>query len=154
MLELIADLSSGLGGPDNPFQREGLLRRVAPFMVAAMLGLLCAFGSGVSLRTPLLLYLAAGLIGAILAVALYTPWHRLPRLTQAVPPLAYFSVILLVYESTGGTVKIYEPLVLLPLFWMAIHHTRYELWAGIAAAVTVLVVPAAVHGSSVSGRGL
>ncbi len=59
MLELIADLSSGLGGPDNPFQREGLLRRVAPFMVAAMLGLVCALGSGVSLRAAGLLYLAA-----------------------------------------------------------------------------------------------
>ncbi len=147
VLELIADLSGGLGGPDNPFEREGLLRRVAPFMVAAMLGLLCALGSGVSLREPRLLYLAGGLIGVILAVALCTPWQRLPRLAQAAPPMAYFWVILLVYESTGGTVKIYEPLVLLPLFWMASHHTRPELWAGIVGAATVLVVPAAVHGS-------
>jgi diguanylate cyclase (GGDEF)-like protein len=147
LLELIADLSSGLGGPDNPFQREGLLRRVAPFMVAAMLGLLCALGSGVSLQAPLLLLLAAVLIGIILAIALFTPWDRLPRLAQAVPPLAYFWVILLVYESTGGTVKIYEPLVLLPLFWMAIHHTRHELWIGILAAGVVLVVPSAVHGT-------
>jgi diguanylate cyclase (GGDEF)-like protein len=147
MLELIADLSSGLGGPDNPFQREGLLRRVAPFMGAAMLGLLCALFSGVSLQRPLLLYVAAGLIGAILLTALYTPWHRLPRIVQAAPPLAYFSVILLVYGSTGGTVKIYEPLVLLPLFWMAIHHTRQELWVGIAGAIAVLVIPAALRGS-------
>jgi len=147
MLELIADLSSGLGGPDNPFQREGLLKRVAPFMGAAMLGLLCALFSGVSLQRPLLLYAAAGLIGVILLMALCIPWHRLPRIVQAAPPLAYFSVILLVYGSTGGTVKIYEPLVLLPLFWMAIHHTRDELWCGIVAAIAVLVVPAALRGS-------
>jgi diguanylate cyclase (GGDEF)-like protein len=147
MLELIADLSTGLGGPDNPFQREGLLRRVSPFMVAATLGLLCALFSGVSLRTPMLLYLAAGLIGVILLMALYVPWNRLPRIAQAAPPLAYFSAILLVYDSTGGTVKIYEPLVLLPLFWMAIHHTRHELWVGIVGAVVVLVAPAAFHGS-------
>ncbi|HEY2702277.1 MAG TPA: GGDEF domain-containing protein [Candidatus Dormibacteraeota bacterium] len=147
MLELIADLSVGLGGPDNPFEREGLLRRVAPFMVAAMLGLLCALGSGVSLRQPWLLLLAVCLIGVILAVALCTPWNRLPRLAQAAPPMAYFWVVLLVYQSTGGTVKIYEPLVLLPLFWMAIHHTRPELWAGIVCAATVLVVPTALHGT-------
>ena len=147
MLELIADLSTGLGGPENPFQREGLLRRVFPFMVAAMLGLVCALFSGVSLQRPMLLYVAAGLIGAILLTALYTPWHRLPRILQATPPLAYFSVILLVYASTGGTVKIYEPLVLLPLFWMAIHHTRPELWFGIGGAIAVLVIPAALRGS-------
>ncbi|MDB5065535.1 MAG: hypothetical protein JWM18_1969 [Chloroflexi bacterium] len=71
----------------------------------------------------------------------------LRRLAQAAPPMAYLWVILLVYQSTGGTVKIYEPLVLLPLLWMAIHHTRPELWVGIAGAATVLVVPTAVHGT-------
>jgi diguanylate cyclase (GGDEF)-like protein len=125
----------------QPFDRHCLLTRAAPFMLAIAV----AFA-----LTPLQpnpewsseLGLAAVATVLIILSGALVPWRRLPRFAQTVPPLAFFVVIMLLNESQGGVSSEYAaPLVMLPVFWLALYGTQFELALGIAGVAATLVIP-------------
>lgn len=123
----------------------GRARRVAPFAAVALLGLLAAvpvLRDG-GLR-PLLL--AAALTVALVLGSFLLPWERLPAVLTASVPLAYFGVVALLRDATGGSVSALTPLVLLPIFWLALYGSRRHLVLSLVAMVVMLAAPIVLLG--------
>jgi diguanylate cyclase (GGDEF)-like protein len=91
--------------------------------------------------------ISAGLFAAITASALIAAWERLPRTLGALPTLAAFAAIALLRDAEGGPASGYGPLVLLPVFWLALHGSRRETLMAIPAVAAVFVVPILVEPS-------
>lgn len=129
----------------RPLERPGRVRRIAPFAVAAVVAFLAIPfpPAGVDIRE----YLAAGLTAAIIAGSLWFPWRRFPPAVQSIPALAYFAVIALLRDAEGGGSSGYAPLVLLPIFWLAIHGTRRQLYLALVLMAVVLIAPILLIGS-------
>jgi diguanylate cyclase (GGDEF)-like protein len=112
---------------------------VAPFAGAAALALaalpLPPHGSRA------LELIGAGVTAVLIVVALFFPWERLPAGAQSLPPLAYFGVIALLREAEGGGTSGYAPLLLVPIFWLALHGTRREMWLGLVLTAAMLTIP-------------
>jgi hypothetical protein len=107
------------------FDRQGLLRRAAPFLGAMWLAILIYplaphDGDSGALLPGAVLVLNALIVLAAIAV----PWKRLPQLAQILPVLAYFVVIALLREADGGGMSGYGALSMLPVFWLALYGTR------------------------------
>jgi len=115
----------------HPLRREGLLRRTAPFLAIALLAFAAVPLSSQPLNPPALIS-AAALLTLIAGAIVLVPWDRLPPYAASAPPIAYFLVVALLVQTAGGGPSGYVPLVLLPIFWLALYGTRSEL--GIAMA--------------------
>ncbi len=93
---------SGLGnepGAEGPFRRPGLLVRIAPLAVIAIvaeasLALTPHNGSDGSVAASLVLLAAA-------AAGMLLPWHRLPAWLTVVVPLAYCGSVLALNLAGG-----------------------------------------------------
>jgi diguanylate cyclase (GGDEF)-like protein len=144
--DLIGVRSSAALHHDGAFGRPGLLRRSAPFLGAMALALAVLPLPPESDR-PLVALLAAGLSALIVAAVAFVPWHRLPGVAEAVPPLAYFVVIALLRETQGGSGSGYSALALLPVFWLALYGTRSQLAIGIAGLASTFTAPLIILGS-------
>ena len=112
----------------------GLLRR------AAVLGLFAAIFSVPDQRRPGFLVAAVILTFVSLSIAVFAPWDRLPRWVDAFPAYIYVIVVLCLREGTGGGRAAFAPLLLLPLFWLALYGTRSQL--AIAFVLTTAVLAA------------
>jgi len=75
------------------------------------------------------------------AAVVFVPWNRLPPYAAAIPPIAYFLVVALLVQTAGGGPSGYVPLVLLPIFWLALYGTRSELAIAMVAAFSMFVAP-------------
>src|SRR3954451_13638366 len=129
----------------RPFARELLPRRAAPFVLAMLLAFATLPLSGN--RMQLLPTVAAALLaGAIAAAAWFVPWARLPAWLEALPPLAWFGVTLLMRASAGGQSTGYAPLAFLPVLWLLLYGTRRQFAVAAAGLVATLVVPLAIDG--------
>ncbi|MEK6252314.1 MAG: PAS domain-containing sensor histidine kinase [Actinomycetota bacterium] len=124
----------------HPLRREGLLRRSAPFLAIALLAFAAVPLSSGPLNSPALIA-AAALLALIVAAVVFIPWKRLPQSAAAVPPIAYFIVVALLVQTAGGGPSGYVPLVLLPIFWLALYGTRSELAVAMVAAFSMFVAP-------------
>jgi diguanylate cyclase (GGDEF)-like protein len=84
--------------------------------------------------------IAAGLLTLATAVmAVRAPWDRLAPWVRAVPPFAYLFVYVLL-RAGGGNSGV-APMVLLPVFWLALYGARRQLWCMLAGIGVVLFVP-------------
>ncbi len=128
----------------RPLERPGRVRRLAPFAGAAALAFATVPIPPAGHAT--LEWIAAGLTAAIVMSALFLPWERLPAWAQSLPAFAYFPVIALLRESEGGGASGYAPLVLLPLFWLALHGSRSDMWVALGVTVAILVLPILILG--------
>ncbi|HEY7047298.1 MAG TPA: ATP-binding protein [Jatrophihabitantaceae bacterium] len=147
-------LSSNFSPTDGPLVREGLWRRVWPFVLAGLAAraMLWLPGSDVTDRTAV--YVAAGCTLALVAVTVFTPWRRLPVWTQGLVPMAFLGVIALLREGTGG-VGGYSVLVMLPVLWIALYGTLWQMVTTIFLAASVFVVPIlALGGPTYPASGL
>jgi two-component system, OmpR family, phosphate regulon sensor histidine kinase PhoR len=124
----------------NPLRREGLLRRSAPFLAIALLAFAAVPLSSQPLNSPALVA-AAALLALIVGAVVLVPWDRLPPYATSVPPIAYFLVVALLVQTAGGGPSGYVPLVLLPIFWLALYGTRSELAIAMVAAFSMFVAP-------------
>lgn len=131
----------------GPFAHEGLFRRIAPFCAAMLLAAGIAAGRVSPDRLALFLA-AAGASAALVAMALLLPWRRLPRWTQAIPPLAYLPAVGLLREATGGGASPFTLLVLLPVMVFALYGNRREVVAALVLMVLVLGFPQLFVGGS------
>ena len=125
----------------DPYRRRGLALRFAPFGLSALLG---ALGPVISpdahLRNGAALVVATLIAAAGLASAVLVPWRRLPQWTRLGPIACYTAAVGLVQWFTAGQTPVFDPLLTLPLFWLALYHSRSEMVAGsvmVLAAVGV-----------------
>jgi PAS domain S-box-containing protein len=147
-------LSSSFSPADGPLVREGLWRRVWPFVLAGVVArvMLWLPGSGVTDRSTL--YAAAALTASLVGITVLAPWQRLPPWTQGLVPLAFLGVVALIRESTGG-VGGYAVLVMLPVLWLALYGTLWQLVASILLTICVFVVPIlAIGGRTYPAAGI
>jgi diguanylate cyclase (GGDEF)-like protein len=129
----------------RPFARPLLARRAAPFALAMLVAFATLPLSGN--RLHLLPALTAVLLAvAIAGAAWFVPWTRLPAWLEALPPLAWFGVALLLRASAGGSATGYAPLVFLPVLWLLLHGTRRQFAVAVAGLVATLVAPLAIDG--------
>ncbi|MEA2358633.1 MAG: hypothetical protein QOI62_1893 [Solirubrobacteraceae bacterium] len=129
----------------EPFARDGLLPRTWPFAFALALGLvLAAVEPG---RDPAALRAAAALAALVVIAVAVAPWSRLPRAAQTVPALACLPVVALLRASEGGTTSGFAPLVLVPVFWLAIYGNRRDLTLAIAGMALTLGLPLVLVGA-------
>ena len=126
-------------------RRAALASRLAPFALAAALGL-AAFALPPARDNPVALGAAAGLAALILAVSVLAPWSRLPRFLQAAPPLACLVVVATLHASQGGDSSAYPLLAVLPLLWLALYGTRAELVVALLGVVALLTAPIVLTG--------
>jgi diguanylate cyclase (GGDEF)-like protein len=129
----------------HPFDRQGLVTRAAPFLLA----IAAAFA-----LTPLQPYgprpdeilIAVAVAGAIIAAIVFVPWRRLPRFAQSVPALGFFGIVVLLSNEGGGAASGYAPLVFLPVVWIALYGQRWELGLAIAGVAATFLGPFALTG--------
>jgi diguanylate cyclase (GGDEF)-like protein len=127
------------------FARPLLAARAAPFALAMLIPFLTLPLSGNHLE--LLPTVAAALLaGTIAAAAWFVPWTRLPAWLEALPPLAWFGVAVLLRASAGGSPTGYAPLLFLPVLWLLLYGTRGQFAVAAAALVATLVTPLAIDG--------
>jgi diguanylate cyclase (GGDEF)-like protein/PAS domain S-box-containing protein len=104
----------------------GLRRRLAPFALLTVL----AFGAAAlptSVSHPWALEAAAAATVALAIVILAVPWRRLPSWSEALPPLAFLVVVILLRHSRGGSASGYAPLAVLPVVWLALYGSRTQM---------------------------
>jgi PAS domain S-box-containing protein len=131
--------------PGRPLSSPGLTQRIAPFALASLVGLAAVALPGTDVDAAP--YAAAcGLFAVLAAAVALVPWRRLPGWTQALAPITYFVVVALLRESSGAAASGFAPLLLLPIIWLALYHTRAELFAGITAMGLTLILPFVVIG--------
>ncbi|MGI5181277.1 PAS domain-containing sensor histidine kinase [Dactylosporangium sp. CA-152071] len=132
MLYSDADLRT-LSAPDR-------WRRIAPFLTVAILA------CGTALFRPVVdrvaLVSAVVVLALLLGLAVTVPWHRLPAIYEAAPPLGFFGVVaLLNIPETGDDPAGYGALALLPVFWLALYHGRAATAIGVVAMAVVFSLP-------------
>jgi hypothetical protein len=123
----------------RPLSGPGRWLRVAPlagFAAVAAVGLWSDWlGVPAHQGDVLSSLLLAGSVAAILTAPLL-PWHRWPEDRQAVLPLGYFAVVLLL-DHVGG---IYY-LAAVPIIWLALFHSRWLMLAGVGLFAVTLFLP-------------
>jgi signal transduction histidine kinase len=129
------------GPPPSPFRREGLLARIAPFAVVAVLAeLSMALPPGPS--SALTATLAVALL-ALAAAAVFLPWSRLPGWATVIVPLLYTASVLPLVLAAGGATSGVSVVLLIPLVWTVLFHRPWEsawVWAGILVVLFVISV--------------
>ncbi len=124
----------------GPLGRSGLLGRTAPFGLAICLAFaLVPIQPLAEHALPLLA--AAAISVLIIGAAVFFPWDRHPSYLQAIPPLAFFTVIPFLRHAEGGAGSGYGLLALLPILWLALYGTRFQLTLAFAAMVMTFAVP-------------
>lgn len=124
----------------TPFRREGLPARVAPFAAVAVLAAILA------VVPPRIVDSGTAIAAGVLTVAIFATthllsWARLPRIVEVVPPALYLAVVGLLIASQGDADSAFEPLAILPVFWIALHGTRAQLWILTVCVALALIVP-------------
>jgi len=129
---------SSLREGGSPFRREGLLVRIAPFAVVAILAEL----SLVLPPGPASWWAAAAsiILLAATAGAVFLPWDRLPGWATVLVPLLYTASVLPLMVAVGGSNGGIGVVLLIPLVWTVLFHRPWESACVVAAIVVVLLV--------------
>src|SRR4051794_10315434 len=128
-------------GRVNPFRREGLLARAWPFLAATAVAFALLPVSAERHIDAAEVGVAAAVAAGIVLSVLTVPWGRLPHTLTVLPPLAYFVLVALLRDATGGGASGYAALVLLPVLWVALYSERAELIAVLAGVWSTFVIP-------------
>ena len=131
--------------PGFPFRGPGLLARVVPFAVVAVLAeASLALPVGVQSRPAVIVSIV--LLLAV-AGAFALPWRRLPAWTTVLIPLAYTGSVLALILAAGSTAGV-GLVILVPLVWTALFHQRWESACVVVAIVVVEVITSLVPTAS------
>jgi diguanylate cyclase (GGDEF)-like protein len=129
--------------PARPFQKDGLTRRVGPFVLVATAATAATMLQvGAHPETVIAAVGVATLIVAIFAI----PWERLPRWTDAVVPFAYLGIVVVMRDAEGGRLAAAGLLVFLPIVWFALFGVRAEVIASVVAALGIFLLPPVLIG--------
>lgn len=133
------------GEPGVPLQGPGLLTRVAPFAVVAIL----AEGS-LALQSGPLPVLDATLSAVLLVVAaaaFLLPWSKLPAWATVLVPLTYAGSVLALSLAAGDNSGV-TMVIITPLIWTALFHRPWESACLVVAVTTVELVVSLIQHSS------
>jgi diguanylate cyclase (GGDEF)-like protein/PAS domain S-box-containing protein len=132
----------------RPFDSEGLIAKLAPFMLVAVAAIVAvAVLDDAHNKTELAL--AAAITAIDFVIALTVPWARFPAFLQAIPPLAFFAVVGLLRDATGGGSSLINALVLLPVLWFALYGTSAQFVVSLIAGYLTLALPPLIGSSEV-----
>ena len=133
----------------QPFDREGLSARLLPFALAGLLGALAPLGSD-NLGVRWTSLVAGAAVLAVLsgvAVALL-PWRRLPSWATLAPIAGYLGTVVMLRTGAQGSTLVFEPLLTLPIFWLALYHPGRHLAAGVAVVLGIVLASLALQDTS------
>jgi diguanylate cyclase (GGDEF)-like protein len=122
-------------------------RRLWPFASAALFGVLLALVPGTH-TDALELGIGVGLTLSVLTAAVAAPWRSLPAWSPVVPAFTYLLAVALLRDATGGAATGFGPLMLLPVFWLALYGTRGQLLALLGGVATVYYAPMLLIGGA------
>lgn len=151
----VTPLDPGQPPPGFPFRGPGLLARVVPFAVVAVL-------AEASLALPVGVQSQPAVIVSIVllltvAGSFALPWRRLPAWTTVLVPLVYTGSVLALILAAGETAGV-GLVILVPLVWTALFHRRWEsaclVVAVVAVEVVTSLVPTAAADSVIARRVL
>ena len=123
-----------------PMRREGITFRFVPLLLVGLFTALLQLGPTAELISRNQVA-TVGLIVALIGWLLLALWRRLPRWTQALPPLLGIMVYLAVLGSPDYRVT-YSPVLLVPLLWLALYYTWVELTIGLGLILGYSVLEA------------
>ena len=122
-------------------------RELLPFAFAMAVAFACLALPPDTHRTTDLL-LALGITDFVTVAAVATPWHRLPRVCQVLPAMAFIPVIMILREMEGGAGSGYAALLVLPVLWLALYSTGEAVAIAVAGVAAALVTPILLVGDS------
>lgn len=131
--------------PEGPLSHRGLVRRAWPFALAGVVTVIVFPTTTVSDHATL--FTAVGLTVALIAAVIFVPWYRLPQWRQALVPFGFLGVIALLRESTGGSAG-FSVLLMLPVLWLALYGTAWQLVISIALTGLMFLAPVLIIGGS------
>jgi diguanylate cyclase (GGDEF)-like protein len=94
--------------------------------------------------TDLLIVLAIS--AGVTAVSIAAPWHRLPRICQVLPAMAFLPVIMILRDMEGGASSGYAALLVLPVLWLALYSGGPAVAIAVAGVAAALVTPILIAG--------
>jgi signal transduction histidine kinase len=121
----------------SPFRREGLLARIAPFAVVAVLAELSLALPPGPAHWPEAV--ASAVLLAATAGAVFLPWYRLPGWAPVTVPLLYTASVLALMLAAGGAGEGIGVVLLIPLAWTVLFHRRWESACMVAGILIVLL---------------
>jgi diguanylate cyclase (GGDEF)-like protein/PAS domain S-box-containing protein len=120
-----------------------IFKQIAPFSAFGTAGLIAStLLPGPVEGTLAIISLVLGL--GIMAAAVFTPWDRVPRWTQAVPILLYLVVVAFLRQATGGGSSPLGALALMPILWFSLYGTRFEMTLAVIGIGAVYLIPPAI----------
>lgn len=120
-----------------PFTGPGLLARVWPFAVVAVLAeASLALPGGMPSTLPAVISVV--LLLAVVA-AFWLPWERLPGWMTVLVPLTYEASALFLILAAGPTAGV-GLVILMPLIWTTLFHRRWESFCVVGAILVVSVI--------------
>lgn len=125
----------------DPLSREALFRQVGALVGAVLLGFLSMAVREVDPARTAPLVQASSVTAATVIATVVVPWRRLPYVFHAPLPFVLLAVVALTREATGGVDSTYAQLALLPILWVAVYGTRWELAGMVVAAAALLTLP-------------
>jgi PAS domain S-box-containing protein len=141
--------------PEGPLSHRGLVRRTWPLAIASAVTVIMFVFPTTKVTDHAPLYAAAGLTALLIAAVVFVPWQWLPEWVQALVPFAFLGVIALLRESTGGSAG-FAVLVMLPVLWLALYGTAWQLVTAIVLSTLVFLAPVLIIGPPIypaSGLG-
>ncbi len=130
---------------ERPFDAEGRRRILLPSLVAGFLPFVLLWLPPARWHSGLVV--AAGALTLVIAViGVRAPWERLPGWAPCVLAFAYLVVVALL-RTAGGPSGV-APMVLLPVFWLALSGTRRQLWCLLIGVTAVFVLPLILVGGA------
>ena len=124
---------------NHPFRREGLARRGVPFAAAAIIAevsLALPPGPSSSVYTAL----SAGLLVGVIASVVFLPWQRLPTWPTVLIPVVYVWSVCMLILATGKPTSGVGIIILIPLFWSILFHSRWNSFVVLTSIVLVEVI--------------
>jgi diguanylate cyclase (GGDEF)-like protein/PAS domain S-box-containing protein len=125
----------------QPSRRSDIPRWVASFVGVVVIAI-ASLASGPHALVEIAV--AGGMTAALAAVTVAAPWAQMPRWSRSLPPFGFFVVIYVLRGYRGGDDSGFNPLTLLPLFWIALYGGRRELWAAILIVCVSFAAPVAL----------
>lgn len=121
------------------------VKRITPFIATGLLGWALVSTKIGSLQAGLVI--AAGVLTVlIVATAFLVPWERLPDWPRVLPPVVYIAVVALLRQGAGGVTSGYNPLFLLPVFWLALYGAPWMLGVGLVSYALAQLSWVLLHG--------
>jgi diguanylate cyclase (GGDEF)-like protein len=124
---------------EEPFSRAALFRAVGP-LVAVMQASLLASAGGSRAHDPGAVLIAAILLVVTAGATAFAPWDRLPESAKPLPAFAYLVCGFLICIASGRQLDI-GVLALLPVVWLAVYGSLWELLTLLIAVILVELAP-------------